>query len=128
MATRSLTQFYDTLLRPSGLRSTQFTILRALDMIGPVSIMEVAQTLVMDRTTLSRNLRPLEQQGLISITPGDDRRSRVVALADLGRERLQLALPLWEQAQTQTLQGLGEPRAQALMDDLSAVIDVMRPS
>ena len=125
-ATRSLTQFYDTILRPSGLRSTQFTILRALEVLGPVSIMELAERLAMDRTTLSRNLRPLEQQALLTITPGDDRRARFVELTDQGRDRLQQAIPLWEDAQTRTVRGLGAQRVQALLGELEDVLEVVR--
>ena len=64
---------------------------------------------------MTRNLRPLEKQGLLTIKPGEDRRSRLIDLTELGRDRLQQAMPLWEQAQEQTMQGLGEDQAKALL-------------
>src|SRR5262249_44281210 len=80
-ASRHVTQFYDTLLASSGLRTTQFSILIRLKRAGPMKINALAKALVMDRTTLGRNILPLEREGLIDVVPGRaDRRSKVLRL------------------------------------------------
>src|SRR5262249_5356728 len=83
-AARHITQFYDQLLAPSGLRATQFSILAKLRRLGPMTINALADELVMDRTTLGRNVLPLEREGLIAIVPGkQDRRSKELQLTDI---------------------------------------------
>jgi DNA-binding MarR family transcriptional regulator len=82
-ASRHVTQFYDQFLASSGLRTTQFSILIRLRLAGPMTINALAKRLVMDRTTLGRNILPLEREGLIEIIPGSvDRRSKVVHLTE----------------------------------------------
>ena len=66
-AARHITQFYDQLLGPSGLRTTQFSILAKLRRLGPMTINALAAEMVMDRTTLGRNILPLERDGLIAV-------------------------------------------------------------
>ena len=75
--TRAVTQLYDEMLRPAGLRGTQFSLLVAVQMAGPVGVTRLAELTVMDRTTLTRNLELLQKQGLIEIAAGADRRSRI---------------------------------------------------
>ena len=79
-ATRAVTQFYDDALRPTGLRVTQFSLLGVIDAFGTASITELAPEAVMDRTTLTRNLAVLEDEGLIRVEQGDDARVRQVSL------------------------------------------------
>src|ERR1700741_5242026 len=82
-AARHVTQFYDQYLAPAGLRTTQFSILAKLKRQGSMTINVLADQLVMDRTTLGRNILPLEREGLISIAPGRrDRRSKELRLTD----------------------------------------------
>ena len=89
-AARHITQFYDQHLAPVGLRTTQFSILARLRRQGPMTINALADELVMDRTTLGRNILPLEREGLISVAPGrTDRRSKELRLTGAGVERLQ---------------------------------------
>src|SRR5713226_7185668 len=83
-ATRATTQLYDAMLRPSGLRATQFTLLVATRLIHTAPVTRLAKELGMDRTTLTRNLRLLERQGLIRVRPGRDRRVAVAAGASTG--------------------------------------------
>src|SRR5260370_8481893 len=95
-ATRHVTQFYDRLLASSGLRTTQFSILIRLRLEGPMTINALAKSLVMDRTTLGRNILPLEREGLIEIVPDSvDRRSKVVRLIEAGAARLRPPPPAW---------------------------------
>ena len=121
-AARYLTQFYDQFLAPSGLRTTQFSILAKLRGYGPLSINAVAKELVMDRTTLGRNMLPLEREGLIEIVPSaSDRRAKKLRLTQAGVERLQAATPGWEQAQSRFERAFGRNRSselRALLDDV----------
>src|ERR1044071_8795822 len=89
-AARHVTQFYDQYLAPSGLRTTQFSVLSKLKGRGPMTINVLAAEMVMDRTTLGRNILPLERDRLIEIRPGrSDRRSKELHLTSAGVERLQ---------------------------------------
>ena len=95
MAARRMTQVYDRAFRPIGLRATQFTLISAIGEEGPVSITVLAGKLAMDRTTLPRDLKPLEREGLVKIRLGKDRRIRLLELSDTGRlkrESLQLGV------------------------------------
>src|SRR5918911_2099329 len=85
-ASRALTQLYDDVLRPSGLRITQFTLLMVLRGYGPMSINNLAEATVTDRTTLTRNLAILEEQGLVRSQSGSDARVRIVELTKAGDE------------------------------------------
>ena len=77
----------------------------------------------MDRTTLTRNLKPLEREGLLSVAPGAvDKRSREVRLTSKGLERLEQALPLWQEAQRMIKQTLGASRLERMLGDLTAVV------
>ncbi|MGH8659094.1 MAG: MarR family winged helix-turn-helix transcriptional regulator, partial [Gammaproteobacteria bacterium] len=83
-ATRAVTQLYDEVLRETGIRVTQLTLLVAAYLSGEIPISQMAEVLVMDRTTLTRNLKPLEAQGLIAIRSGADRREKLVTLTTRG--------------------------------------------
>src|ERR1700731_1011294 len=111
-AARHITQFYDQYLMPVGLRTTQYSILAKLKRLGPMTINALADELVMDRTTLGRNILPLEREGLLSITPGrTDRRSKELRLTDAGVERLRAARQGWREAQTRFAAAFGDERA-----------------
>jgi len=99
-AARHVSQFYDQHLAPSGLRITQFSILAKLKLEGPLTINSLAETLVMDPTTLGRNILPLQREGLIAVAQGSvDRRSKELRLTDVGLGRLQEAWKYWAEAQ-----------------------------
>ncbi len=98
-AARRITRLYDQALAPFGLRITQYPILVCLVTGGPVTMRVLADRMAMDRATLGHNLRPLEAQGLVTMTAGDDRRSRVVGLTEVGRRKLREARPAWVAAQ-----------------------------
>ncbi len=121
-AARHVTQFYDQFLAPSGLRTTQFSILVKLRLEGPMTINALAKRLVMDRTTLGRNILPLEREGLVAIVPGRiDRRSKELHLTDAGAERLRAARSGWTEAQTRFDAIFGGRRAAGLRALLHAV-------
>src|SRR5262244_4386339 len=98
-AARHITQFYDQLLTPSGLRTTQFSILAKLRRLGPMTINALAAEIVMDRTTLGRNILPLERDGLIAVEKGSrDRRSKELRLTAAGEARFRSGMKVWVQA------------------------------
>lgn len=99
-ATRALTATYDAALRPAGLRVTQFSILRILERLGPVPVTRLAAEAALDRSTMGRNLDPLERRGLVRLAVNaSDQRERVAALTEAGRAALAEAVPLWREAQ-----------------------------
>ena len=121
-AARHLSQSYDRFLAPSGLRTTQFSILARLKRRGPLTINALAEDMVMDRTTLGRNILPLERDGLISIEPtASDRRAKELRLTKAGEKRLQAALKGWSQAQARFETVFGAERAGDLRKLLRAV-------
>jgi DNA-binding MarR family transcriptional regulator len=114
-AARHVSQFYDQFLAASGLRTTQYSILARLQRKGPMSINALAAELVMDRTTLGRNILPLERDGLIAIRPDRvDHRSKDVQLTKAGVARFRAASEGWRQAQTRFEAAFGGKRAKAL--------------
>lgn len=119
---RVLTQFYDEMLAPSGLYVTQFTTLATLAEAAPITINRLAELLVMDRTTLTRNLELLTKQHLVRIEEGQDRRMRLVFLTQEGEQALRRAWPLWQEAQARIERALGRERFEGLLTDLSAVL------
>jgi len=99
-AARHVSQYYDQYLARAGLRTTQFSILSKLKKGGPLTINELAEAMVMDRTTLARNILLLKRDGLIVVAPGTvDRRSKKLSLTDAGQKRLRKAWRYWSEAQ-----------------------------
>jgi DNA-binding MarR family transcriptional regulator len=123
---RAVTQHYEDALAPSGLRATQFPILVALASAGPLPVTRLATALGLDRTTLTRNMRALLDQGLIAIADGEDRRTRVVALTPKGRRSLAEALGMWEEAQASVEDRFGRGPLQGLHGELSRLTEIVR--
>jgi DNA-binding MarR family transcriptional regulator len=119
-ASRAVGRIYDQAMAPCGLRGTQFSLLVALSLIGEAPVMRLADQLGLDRTTLTRNLAPMERQGLLESVPGPDRRVRLIRLTEAGRRTLSQALPLWQKAQDRVVAGLGRRRWKELIDGLGA--------
>src|SRR5215831_17359027 len=107
MVTRAVTQLYDETLRPSGLRVTQFSVLAALARMGAANLSQLTDSLALDQTTLTRSLKLLEQAGVIERVPHPDGRIKTMRLTPRGRRALEVARPLWAQAQDKVLRGLG---------------------
>jgi DNA-binding MarR family transcriptional regulator len=125
-ASRVVTQHFDEILKPSGLLITQFTILVAIAMVKSGTINALADRLVMDRTTLTRNLKPMEREGWLKSEPGQDRRTRVISLTPNGETALGKALPLWKQAQNGVEEALGQQRWSALLSHLVETTSLIR--
>jgi len=125
-ANRAVSRFYDQGLAPSGLRSTQFSMLLAVANRGPITLTALARVVVAERTTLTRNLALLERKGLIRVDAGQDRRESHLTVTRHGAETLARAVPLWDKAQTAIEESLGRERLARLMEDMEAMVEVCR--
>lgn len=122
-AARRVTQIYDRHLEAAGLTITQFGVLASL-LSGRMAIGPLAEQLLMDPTTLTRNLQPLQREGLVVIeTDRRDRRVRWVSLSDAGRQALERARPAWREAQAHVRKLIGEEETAALHDTLDYVLE-----
>lgn len=125
-AARVLSRLYDEALAPAGLRVTQLSLLSAVQQLGDARISELADATGHERSTLTRTLRLLEQEGLVSLAGGDDLRTRRVSVTDRGRAAIERATPAWRAVQQRVGAALGaEKRAVlfALLDDVERLAD-----
>lgn len=121
---RQLSQLYDHALEPSGLKNTQFTMLAVASEAGPISITDLSRLLDLDRTTLTRNLKIMERDGLVVVGSGRDARSKTVSLSAKGKSRLKQATPLWRSAQAKIMKRFGRGRWDTLKVELQDMRDV----
>lgn len=108
MAARKLTRAYDKALKPAGLKITQFTLLIAVEEGSAKSLTALADMLALERSSLVRNVKLLEDEGLIESAPSGEGRSLGLKLTKMGRKRLTQALPLWREAQDGIESALGQ--------------------
>ncbi len=121
-AARHVSQFYDQCLAPAGLRTTQYSILMKLKRLGPMTINALAERMVMDRTTLGRNILPLQREGLIAVAKGSaDRRRKELRLTEAGAARLRAGRAGWAEAQARFETVFGAKRSAELRALLHAV-------
>jgi DNA-binding MarR family transcriptional regulator len=125
-SSRSVTQFFDQALAPAGLRSTQLVILITGLLLGPSSIARLARELVMDRSTLTRNLKPLVNMGLLQLSEAASGKHKSVLVTVEGRAALLKAAPYWERAQGHLVTRFGTQRWDRIMDDLGSIVDATR--
>ena len=124
---RLITQYYNTALQPSGLLSTQFSVLVALSFEEVMTISDLSEVLVTDRTTLARNLIPLQRQNYLSIDRGElDRRKKYVRITYQGEQALEKALPLWAQAQEKVKSELGYDVWSKIQSNLNQLVSVIQ--
>ena len=119
---RLLTRIYDECLRPVGIQETQFSMLLAVAAFGEegVTMNALAKTLVIDRTTLTRNIVPLENAGYLRVARSPtDARARVILITRSGERLIELAYPLWEEAQRKIRRALGAQRVETLRSQLA---------
>jgi DNA-binding MarR family transcriptional regulator len=122
---RLLTRVYDDSLRRLGIQASQLSVLIAVAMFGEggAPMGRLASALVMDRTTLTRNLVPLEKEGLLRVArSAEDARARIVVLTKGGERMIESAYPLWETAQKRIRQTLGVERFESLRAQLAEVV------
>jgi DNA-binding MarR family transcriptional regulator len=127
-ASRSVTQLFDQILAPTGLRSTQLVILMTGELLGPSSIARLARELVMDRSTLTRNLKPLLNMGMLQLSKAETGKHKSVELTTDGRAALNKAAPYWERAQSHLVTRFGPDNLNRIMGDLGGVIEATRSS
>lgn len=125
-ASRALTNLYDDILAPSGLRVMQFSLLAHLASVDEATLTRLAEVRAIDRTTLTRNLTPLERDGLVAVIAGADRRTRIVRITIAGRAAMRRAFPYWREAQQQIITGLGSERFDALLGEMEALSTLAR--
>jgi DNA-binding MarR family transcriptional regulator len=130
-ASRVLTKIYDTELRSTGLQESQLSVLVAIAHFGEsgATIGNLAQALRMDRTTVTRNLGPLEKGGLVRVARSpDDARTRTVLLSRAGERMIVTALPLWEKAQKKVREALGDELMGDVSSNLESVVGMGEPA
>jgi DNA-binding MarR family transcriptional regulator len=115
-AARVVTQFYEEALRPTGMRSTQFTLLQALTLLPRASQKQLAELLGMDSTTLTRTLALLRKQGWVTSKAGDDHRELRLDLTAAGIREYKRTLPYWQSAQSRLKHVLGESALQQMIE------------
>lgn len=111
---RRVAQLYDAEVGKTGLRGTQYSLLSYVVKLGPIRPVDLARTMKVDASTLTRNLRPLLDAGLLAMEPGPDGRSRLVSATPAGREKRQEAQRRWRVAQESLNARLGPERVVAL--------------
>lgn len=125
--TRVITQFFDKFLQPSGLRSTQFSLLFNISLHENIAVGELGAVLLMDQTTVTRNIEILRKHGYINITKEDhDARKKSISITESGIKKLAEATPLWEQAQSQIEQGLGYERFSEFLKTLKDIAQLVQ--
>ncbi len=124
-ASRAVTEFYDKVLKPSGLTIAQMALLRNVEMVEKTTVSELAKVMRIDRTTLNRNMKPLIDAGFIEITPGKDSRTRVITLTKTGSDAVVSGWALWKEAQKSIKEYMGEEdlaRLTQLLSKLEALV------
>ncbi|MBN3861417.1 MarR family transcriptional regulator [Pseudomonas frederiksbergensis] len=114
-AARGVSRHYDGALGGFGINVAQYSLLCNLQRLDQPSISSLAEAMGLDRSTLGRNLRVLEGEGLVTLVEGEDMRNRIVLLTETGRERLAAALPAWEAAQQRLIDRLGAEKREILL-------------
>ena len=123
--TRAVSRLYDDCLRPLGLNITQYSLLRVIESEPQISVSTLGRYMVMDRTSITHALAPLERDGLIRSRAGEDRRTRIVSLTGKGVRLLANARPRWDEAQKTFLGLIGDQRwrtMRGLLRDTTRVV------
>jgi MarR family transcriptional regulator, organic hydroperoxide resistance regulator len=118
---RAITQFYDKLLAPSGINSTQLALLRTISIGNSSTISEISREMSIDRTTLTRSFELLKKQDFIQIESSSDRRKRIVTITSKGKARMDKAFPLWEKAQDIIMEKFGKGNWREIKTGLSEI-------
>lgn len=120
--TRVITQFYDKILKPSGLRSTQFSLLHHILLQNDISVSELSEILLMDQTTVTRNIEILRKKQYITVVKGeDDSRKKCITITKLGLNKLEEAIPYWKIAQAKIEQGIGKDGYNQFLNTLNYI-------
>ena len=125
---RAVTRHYDTYVARTGLKNTQYSLLSHVVLLGPIQPVELARRMKLDASTLTRNLQPLIEQGLLKIGPGADARSRSIAATDAGRAKRVEGQRAWKQAQVALNAQLGDARVARLHELIDACLTDLETS
>ena len=125
-AMRAVQNLYDEAFRPLGIKGTQYTVLGHAFSYGPITLSKLAEIMVLDRTTLARNLTPLEKKGLIEIKSGSDRRTRYINITDEGKAVLSKALPIWKETQESIKDKIGKENWSSMISNMKDLVSRMR--
>lgn len=123
MTTRVITQYYDKALRISGLKSPQFALLTDIcSRENGISVNELANQAMMDQTTVTRNVEILRKKGYVDVNTVDaDSRKKCITVSETGKEKLALAMPHWQEAQSKLEQIVGKEQYVELLKTLSVL-------
>jgi len=125
-AARAVTRLYDDALNTMGLRSTQLNILMVLQHLEQVTVSVLADELVMDASTVARNLKPLEKQKLIVMKVGRDRRKRLISLTAKGLKTVEEGMKYWKEAQEKISSSVSKEDADIHLSSMSNLMKVAR--
>ena len=118
-----MSRLYGQLMAQTGLEPTQYSLLVASSLTKGITVSKLAEALAMERSALARNLSVMEKHGLVSVLPGEDRRTRTVAITSKGKQKLAEALPLWRKAQDAVERKFGAERLRRLLLELRALTE-----
>ncbi|PPD45623.1 MAG: MarR family transcriptional regulator [Methylocystis sp.] len=121
-ASRAVTKLYGRFMATTGLEPTQYSLLVACALTGGATVSKLAEVFVMDRSALARNLAIMEKRGLVKVKPGEDRRTRKVALTPFGEATLANAMPHWREAQNAVERKFGAERLRTLLFELGELM------
>ena len=122
-ASRAITQVYDRMFKEIQMTSSQMAIINSLKIIGPMNVSELSEAMATDRTTITRNLKPLEREKYIIIQPGKDRRSRKIMLTEKGEEVSAKSFELYKEFQAKLYDSFGEEKVEKLCKDLNEAVE-----
>ena len=127
-ATRVVQSVFDNAFKSTGLEGTQYTVLSHIYVTEPISLTKLADLMDVDRTTLARNLAPLEKKGFVEIKSGSDKRAKLITTTDLGKEVLSKALPIWKETQEKIKDTLGNENWSSMISSLNGLVDNLKES
>ena len=120
-ASRKVSSYYDEALAPLGVNIGQFSLLRNIRSMQPVSLTDLALRVELDRSTVGRNTKVLERMGLVATGLGEDQREAQLSLSDSGHALLTEGAPLWDSVQANIEERLGREKTQQLQELLNAL-------
>lgn len=127
-ATRIVQNLFDDAFKPVGLEGTQYTVLSHIFVSEPILLTKLAHLMDVDRTTLARNLKPLEKKGYVQIQPGSDKRAKLINTTEQGKEVLSKALPLWRETQDKIKATLGIENWNSMISNLNGLVENLKES
>ena len=123
---RLVTQIYDEAFRSTGFKATQIAVLFSVNDLSPVTISQLAKAMTTDRTTISRNLKPLQREDLVTIELGTDKRQKNLCITTKGKDLAAEILPLWEKCQEQLFSTVGNERLANLLSELADISSIIQ--